>query len=1095
MYGPTRRAMWMVLLALRRPYTFVVAALLLTVGAIGVLRKTPTDIFPAIDIPIIGVVWTYTGLSAQQMEQQITLFSEFSLSGNVNGIQKLESTSYDGVAVIKLHLHEGEDVAAATAQVTAASQTILRRMPPGTQPPVIVRSSATSIPILQIAVSSDSLSEAEVYDFTNLRVRSVLSQVRGTRFPLPMGGKVRQIVVDLDPEALRARGLSPNDVATAVAQQNLTLPTGSAKIGATEFRVSTNASPEAIDAMNDIPIRTRSGQVLRVADVGFAHDGNATQTTIARRDGKRAVVLSVMKTGDASTTEVAAQIRAMLPDLQAAAPPGIQMELLSDESIFVSRAIESLLVEGVIAALLTATMILVFLGSWRSTLIVFVSIPLSVLAALLIMRAMGHTLNTMVLGGLALAVGILVDDATVAIENIHRNRAQGKTLTRAIIDGSEQVAIPAFVASLSIGLVFAAVFLLEGPAKYLFQPLGEAVGISVMASYVLSRTLVPTMVKYLLENEHHGEHASPGFFGRMHAGFERRWNALVASYVDTLGGALRHRGLVIGLFLLLVGAAGLLGTQVGRDFFPRIDGGQLRLHVSAPAGTRLEETERLIAQVEDAIRALIPESERESLLTLIGLPAGYSLAVADSTMTSSSDGEIVIRLAHGRQTPTAEHAAHLRDALQEKFPELSFYYAPGDIVTQVINFGLPAPISLQVTGQRRAEGLAAARAMAKDLESVPGVVDVRVHQVLDAPRLHLEVDRQRAAQAGLSLRDVSNDVLLTVSTSGQVAPNFWIDPITFNSYPVVVQTPEAIVDSVDALHNVTVTTGRGAQLLGDLARIDRKTTPVFTSHVDVQPTFEVRADVAWLDLGSVAPHIDTIVDKARKTLPPGSKILVRGQIDGMREAFGGLFLGLGLAVLLVYGLMVINFQSWLDPFVMLLALPGAAVGIVVSLFLTGTTLSVASLMGAVMAVGVATANSTLLVSFANDARAAGSSALEAALEAGRERLRPVIMTALAMILGMTPMALNLGEGGEQNAALARAVIGGLFGATAATLFLVPVMYASLKRGAAVRAVDPDLEPTAAGGALQPAPALRTAHDSAVSAEREARVHGAAPSGR
>ncbi len=1066
--------MWMVQLALRRPYTFVVAAILLTISAIGVLRKTPTDIFPAIDIPIIGVVWTYTGLSAQQMEQQITLFSEFSLSGNVNGIQRLESTSYDGVSVIKLHLHEGEDVAAATAQVTAASQTILRRMPPGTQPPVIVRSSATSIPILQIAVSSDSLSEAEVFDFTNLRVRSVLSQVRGTRFPLPMGGKIRQIVVDLDPEALRARGLSPNDVATAIAQQNLTLPTGSAKIGETEFRVSTNASPEAIDAMNDIPIRTKSGQLVRVADIGFAHDGNAVQTTIARRDGNRAVVLSVMKTGEASTTEVAAQVRAILPDLQASAPKGIQMELLSDESIFVSRAINSLLVEGVIAALLTATMILVFLGSWRSTIIVFVSIPLSVLAALLVMRAMGHTLNTMVLGGLALAVGILVDDATVAIENIHRNRAMGKSLTRAILDGSEQVAVPAFVASLSIGLVFAAVFLLEGPAKYLFQPLGLAVGISVMASYFLSRTLVPTMVKYLLEDEHHGE--SHGVFARFHAGFERRWSALVSSYVGTLGTALNHRGLVMLGFTVIVGAGALLGTQVGRDFFPRIDGGQLRLHVTAPAGTRLEETERLMALVEDAIKELIPDSERESLLTLIGLPAGYSLAVADSTMTSSSDGEIVIRLSTKRKTPTAEHAAHLRDALVERFPELSFYYAPGDIVTQVINFGLPSPISLQVTGQRRAEGLAAARAMAKDLETVPGVVDVRVHQVLDAPRLHLEVDRQRAAQAGLSLRDVSNDVLLTVSTSGQVAPNFWIDPVTFNSYPVVVQTPEAVVDSVDALHNVTVTTGRGAQLLGDLARVERKTTPVFTSHVDVQPTFEVRADVAWLDLGSVAPHIDGIVDKTRKTLPPGSKILVRGQIDGMREAFGGLFLGLGLAVLLVYGLMVINFQSWLDPFVMLLALPGAAVGIVVALFLTGTTLSVASLMGAVMAVGVATANSTLLVSFANDARVAGASALDAALEAGRERLRPVIMTALAMVLGMMPMALNLGEGGEQNAALARAVIGGLFGATLATLFLVPVMYATLERGAVVRAADPDLEPASAPAALQPAHALRAAQE-------------------
>ncbi len=1045
--------MWLVLLALRRPYTFVVAAMLLVVTSLGVLRKAPTDIFPSVDIPVISVVWTYSGLSAQQIEQQITLFSEFSLSGNVGGIRQIESTSFDGAAVVKLSLHEGEDVATAMAQATAVSQTILRRMPPGTQPPIIVRSSATSVPILQMAISSETLSEAEIYDFVNLRVRSLLSSVHGTRFPLPMGGKIRQIVVDLDPEALAARNLSPTDVANAIAQQNLTLPAGAAKIGNTEFRVSTNASPEAIDALNEVPIRTRTGAVIRVRDVGLAHDGFAVQTTIARHDGTRAVVLQVLKTGDASTTEVANQVKAMLPDLQAAAPKGLKMTLLADESLFVTRAISSLLTEGLIAALLTAAMILVFLGSWRSTLIVFVSIPLSVMAALLVMRAMGHTINTMVLGGLALAVGILVDDATVEIENIHRNLAQGKTLTRAILDGAQQVAVPAFVASLSIGLVFAAVFLLEGPAKYLFQPLGLAVGLSVMASYLLSRTLVPTMVKYLIAGE---DHSGRGLFARFHARFELAWERFRAGYVTLLQRALNARGLVVLGMTLAIAAAALLATRVGRDFFPRIDGGQLRLHVSMPPGTRLEESEKYFAQVEQAVTELIPERDRETMLTQIGLASGYTLAVSDSSNTSSSDGELLIRLKPERHNSTAEYAALLRGELQTRFPELGFFFAPGDIITQVINFGLPSPISLQVSGQKRVETLATARQAVRLLSQIPGVVDVRLHQVLDAPRLHLEVDRQRAAEAGLALRDVANDVLLTVSSSGQVAPNYWIDPVTFNSYPVVVQTPEQKVDSVDSLTGLSINTAKGPQLLGDLARIDRKTTPVFTSHVDVQPTYEVRADVAWLDLGSVASQVDDVAATLSKKLPPGAKITVRGQIEGMRQSFAGLFLGLLLAVLLVYGLMVINFQSWLDPFVMLLALPGAGIGIVVSLFLTGTTFSVSSLMGAVMAIGVATANSTLLVSFANDARRQGVSALDAALDAGRSRLRPVMMTALAMVIGMLPMALGHGEGGEQNAALARAVIGGLIGATLATLFLVPVMYTLLKRHAPEPVIDPDL---------------------------------------
>jgi multidrug efflux pump subunit AcrB len=679
-----------------------------------------------------------------------------------------------------------------------------------------------------------------------------------------------------------------------------------------------------------------------------------------------------------------------------------------------------------------------------------------VLSALLVLRAMGQSINTMVLGGLALAVGILVDDATVEIENIHRNLAMGKRLTRAILDGAQQVAVPAFVASLAIGLVFAAVFFLEGPSKYLFEPLGLAVGLSVMASYLLSRTIVPTMVKYLIANESH--EPGTGVFARFHAGFERRWERFREAYVGLLKTALTRRRTVLAIFSLAVVLAVGLATRVGRDFFPKVDGGQLRLHVSAPAGTRIEQTEAEFAQVEDAIRQVVPPEDLETIVSQLGLPQGYSLAVTDSTNTSSSDGEILIRFAPHRHQTTAHYQAELRALMVNQFPELTSYFAPGDIVTQVINFGLPSPISVQISGAKRAEGLALARGLIRKLQLVPGVVDVRLHQVLDAPRLHLEVDRQRAAEAGLSLRDVANDVLLTVSSSGQVAPNFWTDPVTLNSYPVVVQTPELKIESIESLTSVGLSSPRGVQLLGDLATIDRRSTPVFTSHVDVQPTWEVRADLAWLDLGSVAPKIESLVDEVRPKLPPGSTITVRGQIDGMRQAFGGLFLGFFLAVFLVYGLMVINFQSWLDPFVMLLALPGAAIGIVVSLFLTGTTFSVSSLMGAVMAIGVATANSTLLVSFANDARAHdGLTSLQAALEAGRNRLRPVMMTAMAMVLGMSPMALNLATGGEQNAALARAVIGGLCGATIATLFLVPVMYSVLKRGPANPEPDPDLE--------------------------------------
>ena len=1052
--------MWIVRLALRRPYTFVVMALLLVISGFFVVKKTPTDILPEVDIPVISVVWTYGGLPAQQMEQQITQFSEYSLSGNVADIKALQSESYDGVSVIRLFLHPGADVAAAMAQVTAASQTILRRMPPGIIPPIILRYTASSVPILQLAFSSDTLSESEIFDHVNQRVRTMLSVVQGTRFPLPAGGKQRQIAVDLDMAALRAHGVSPADVSIAISAQNLTLPTGAAKIDDREYRISLNSSPEAIAALNDLPLKSASGRALYIRDVAHVHDGYAVQTNIARRDGKRSVVLSVMKTGSASTTEVASRVKAMLPTIRASAPKGLDVELLSDQSTFVTRAIDGLVVEGCIAALLTAAMILLFLGSFRSTVIVAVSIPLSVIVALLCMRALGATINVMTLGGLALAVGILVDDATVEIENIHRNLAMGKPLTRAILDGAQQIAVPAFVASLCISIVFVSVVFLDGPAKFIFLPMGMAVAFSVMASYLLSRTIIPTLVKYLLEHEvHHVDDPSKrGLFARIHHGFNDRFERFRATYMALLAWALSHRKTVFGTFIVAGLAAAALVPFVGRDFFPTIDAGQVRLHVTTPPGTRIEETERWFSRVEEQIRAVVPNADRESILDQIGTPGGYNLSITDSSNVSSADGEILITLHHKRSRSTQDTVRILRETLPKQFPELSFYFQPADIVTQILNFGLPSPIDVQISGQNRVATLGIARELEADLRKVPGAVDVHLHQIVSAPRLHIEVDRLRATEAGLTERDVAGNLLLLVSSSTQTNPTFWTDGNTGNAYAVAIQVPEYRVDSVDAMKNLSLTTAQGSQkLLVDIASMQRKTTPVFVSHTNIQPTYNVRADVQDADLGKVTSSLDGLVTKYRAKLPPGATITVRGQAESMREGFTSLGIGLAFAALLVYALMVVNFQSWKLPFIILMALPGAAVGIVFALFATSTTFSIPSLMGAVMSIGVATANSILVVTFANEQREEGKSSIDAALEAGRVRLRPVMMTALAMLIGMLPMSLGLGEGGEQNAALGRAVIGGLVGATLATLIFVPVVYSVLAAKMRVVVADPDLE--------------------------------------
>jgi multidrug efflux pump subunit AcrB len=1042
--------MWIVRLALNRPYTFVVLALLIVVLGTTIIQQTPTDIFPNIDIPVISVIWNYRGLSTRDMESQMTIFSEYSISSVVSDIKNIESQTLNGVAVIKIYFHPTVKIDAATAQVTAVSQTILRRMPPGTQPPFIIRYNASNVPILQLSLSSKTLSEAQLYDYGIYKIRQQIAVVQGTSLPLPYGGKPRQIMVDLDPEALLANGLSAQDVNTAVTAQNFTLPTGTAKIGEADYSIALNSSPDVVQALNDVPVRVTRGKTIYLRDVAQVHDGFQVQTNVVRQEGRRSVLLTVLKSGSASTLDIAERVKALLPSMRAAAPPGLEITLLSDQSLFVSAAIKGVLTEGLIAACLTATMILLFLGSWRSTLIVAISIPLSILVSITLLYFLGQTMNVMTLGGLALAVGILVDDATVEIENIHRNIAMGKKLRQAILDGAQQIAVPAFVSTLAICIVFLPVVFLTGPAQYLFTPLALAVVFAMLASYLLSRTVIPTLVKFLLkaEVEAHGAPPAPGFFARIGRAFENGFEALRRRYVAALEWALGHRRAVFVVVGLALAGTALVLPFVGRDFFPTVDTGQLRLHVLAPAGTRLEETEQIFTRVENKIRSIIPDEDRALILDNFGLPDGINLAFGDSSTLGSSDGEILISLAEHRKGRTEQYLKALREQLPEAFPALRFYFQPADIVSQILNFGLPAPIDIQVSGFSR-ETYAIARQIEKKVGAVPGAVDVHLHQVVDAPQLRLRVDRVRAAEAGLTQRDVANNVLISLASSGVVSPNFWTDPQTGINYPLAIQTPQHQVDSLEAIGNTTLGSRdeKAPQLLSDLAVIERETTPLVANHSNVQPTFNVRADVQDTDLGSVSAHVDRIVGELRSKLPPGVSITVRGQVDSMNSAFSRLGLGLVAAALLVYFLMVVNFQSWTDPFIIITALPGALVGIVWTLFATQTTFNVPSLMGAVMSIGVATANSILMVTFANQRRHEGADAVTAALDAGRTRLRPVLMTALAMVIGMVPMSLGWGEGGEQNAPLGRAVLGGLAVATFATLFFVPVVYTLLRKRA------------------------------------------------
>ncbi len=1061
--------MWIVKLALRRPYTFVVMAIAILIAGFASFRQTPKDIFPEIDIPVISVIWTYNGLSVEEFERQITVYSEFGLSANVNDVERIESQTLNGVGIIKLYFHPGAKVERGLAQATATSQAILRRMPPGVQPPTILRYAADSVPIIQMSLSSDTLSEAEVYTYGIFRIRQQLATINGLTLPAPFGGKVRQVMVDLNPAKLQAKGLSARDVNNAINAQNLTLPSGTAKIGDTEYRVKMNNSPDVLDALNNVPIKVENGVVTYVRDVAHVHDGFEVQPSIARADGKRAVLLQILKNGHSSTLDIIKAVKAKVPEMQAAAPPGLKIDLLADQSLFVEAALDGVGHEGLIAAALTAAFILLFLGSWRSTLIVAISIPLSVLASLSLLSAMGHTLNVMTLGGLALAIGILVDEATITIENIHRHLELGSRLRDAILEGSREIALPALVSALAISIVFVPVIFLVGPARFLFTPMALAVVFAILSSYALSRTLVPVLVKFILRNETHHRAAAnhgPNWFNRFQGRFARGFEALRARYVNVLRWALVNRPTVFIVFALIVGSSFLALPWVGRDFFPTVDAGQLRLHVRATTGTRIETTEQIFSAVEDEIRRTIPSGEIKLILDNFGVVSDkFSLAFGDNATIGSHDGEILVQLHRDRRKSTPEYMDDLRRNLRARFPELTFYFQPADIVSQILNFGLPAPIDVKVSGYKRDANYAVAKEIRERIARIPGATDVFVHQSFDAPTLNLAVNRTLLAKEGLNQRDIAQDVLVNLSSSTQVTPNFWVDPAYGVQFFVAVQTPPHLIDSVNALMNMPVSArvagsdATQSQLLANLAGISRGYSPSVVNHYNIQPVFDIFANVSGRDLGGVAGEVDRIIASAKKKLAPGNDIIVRGQVDSMNTAFRRMGLGLILSALLVYFLMVVNFQSWTDPFIILMALPGAFTGIVWGLFLTQTTFNVPSLMGAIMTIGVATANSILMVTFANDRLRSGINSLEAALQAGATRLRPVLMTAGAMIIGMFPMALGLGEGGEQNAPLGRAVIGGLMVATLATLLFVPVVFSLLRAKGAARNEEEELEAT------------------------------------
>ena len=1047
--------MWIVRLALRRPYTFVVMSILIAILGVVSILTMPTDIFPNIDIPVVSVIWSYSGVSADDMEKRIVTICERAMTTTVNDIEHIESQSYYGLSVIKVFLQPKAKPEMAIAQITSLTQSILRVMPPGIFPPGVVKYDASSVPILQLGLSSNTLTEQQLFDYGTNFIRTQLATVQGASIPLPYGGKYREIMVDLDPDALYANHLSATDVSNAVNLQSLILPAGTAKVGDREFLVMLNSSPTVVTALNDLPIKSENGATVYIKDVGHVRDGFAVQTNIVREDGRRGALLTVIKNGNASTLDIVSKVRATLPRILSALPPELKVKQLFDQSLFVRAAVNGVVREAGIAALLTGLMILLFIGSWRSTLVVCISIPLSILTSLVILGFLGKTINVMTLGGMALAVGILVDDATVEIENINRNLAMKKPITRGILDGAQQIAVPAFVSTLCICIVFVPVLFLSGAAKYLFTPLAMAVVFAMLASYLLSRTLVPTMVKYLLRSEVYiyqrgEEEIGVGPIWRVHYAFNRRFLCMRESYKTALAWCLAQRRAVVLMFAIFVVGSFTLIFWIGEDFFPYTDSGQMRLHVRAPEGTRIEETERLFAQIEDQVRQEIPADEMDTILDNIGLPiSGINLAFSDSVTLGPADGEILISLKPDHRTPTQVYTRRLRNRLRAKFPDARFFFQAANITNQILNFGLPAPIDVQVVGRDAPASYKIAKEIERRVALIPGAVDVHVHQEVNYPTVRVDVDRTKAEEVGLTQQNVANSVLISLSSSGQVAPNQWLNPENGVNYQLVAQTPQNQVDSFDALLRTPITLGAGSgggtQLLSNLATVSRGVSTTVASHYNVQPVMDVYANVEQRDLGGVAHQVERIMSDVSPQLPKGSWMALRGQVQTMRSSFVGLGFGILFAIVLVYLLMAVNFQSWVDPFIILWALPGALAGIVWMLFVTQTTFSVPSLMGTIMCIGVATSNSILLVTFANDERLEGKNSSAAALSAGFTRIRPVIMTALAMIVGMLPMALGLGEGGEQNAPLGRAVIGGLLVATFTTLFFVPVMYSYLRK--------------------------------------------------
>ena len=1045
--------MGIVRFALRFPHTFYVLAALILFLGVAAIRSMPTDIFPEIRIPVVTVIWQYTGLTTPEMEQRVSTYSQYSISSNVNGIKNMEAQTLNGLSIQKIYFQPDVNLDLAIAQIVSATNSIRALMPPGIEPPIVVQFNASSVPVLQLSLNSDSLNEQQLYDFGIYRVRQQLAPVPGVTLPTPAGGKYRQIMVDIDPDKLLSRGLTPLDIVNAVNTQNLTLPSGTAKIGDTQYTVRTNATPASINDLNMMPVKFANGATVLLKDVAQVRDGSMVQQNIVREDGRRSVLLSIIKNGNASTLAVVNGVKQALQATRAAAPAGMKITELFDQSVFVTNSVAGVLREGAIAAGLTALMILIFLGSWRSTLVVMISIPLAILSSLVVLYFLGETLNTMTLGGLALAVGILVDDSTVTIENTHRLwTEEGMPLSEATLHGAAEIAVPTLVSTLAISCVFTSVVFLDGPAKYLFTPLGLAVVFAMLASYGLSRTLTPISIGLLLKSERrHEDNETPaGVFGRMSAAFERSFDRLREGYAKLLTTLLRRRAIVPVVAVLIVGLGAVMFTLVGRDFFPLIDGGQIQLHVRAPAGTRIESTEAIFQAVEDRIREVIPDKDRSLIVDNIGLPArAYNLAFADGSTIGINDGVIQVALKEGHR-PTADYIKKLRQVLPAAFPESVFYFQAADIVTQILNFGLPAQIDVRTMGYDK-NNLSIAKKLRERLAAIPGIADAHLQQEVDGPAFYADIDRTRAAQLGLNASTVATNINVSLSSSVQVSPNFWTDPKSGIPYYLAVQTPEYKVNSLNALGNTPVSTSLAMSgqtvpgMLSNVATFKRDTVATNSNQTNIQPVFDVYASVQGRDLGRVAADIDKITTELQKELKPGNSIQVIGQIQSMNDAFRNLGIGLLFAAVFVYLLMVVNYQTFGDPFVVILALPATLCGIVTMLFITGTTLNVPSLMGAIMAVGVASANSILLVTFAREQQLKGRSAFEAAISAGYTRIRPVLMTAAAMIVGMIPMAIG-GAGEEQNAALARAVIGGLLFATPTTLLIVPYLFAMLRRG-------------------------------------------------